>query len=115
MSGFQDGGTSGSGFLKRAAGATAVVAGAGVGAGAFAGSAAAAATPRTYTAGRFALELGGLPCGFMVGLDGGDLDYDVVLDLPVGSDNIQRKHLGQPKYEDFTMQVGSAMAAPMYD
>jgi len=107
-------GTSRRAFLGRAAGAAAVVAGAGVGAGAIAGSAAAAAKPpRTYTAGHFALELGGLPCGFMVGLDGGDPDLAVDLDL-VGSDSIQRKHIAGVKYEDFTLQVGSGMGKPMY-
>jgi hypothetical protein len=106
-------GTSRRVFLGRAAGAAVAVAGAGVGAGAIASSA-GAATHRSYTAGRFALELDGVDCGWMVGLDGGDRDLAVVLD-PVGSDGIQRKHVGNVKYEDLTLQVGSAMAKPMYD
>ncbi len=106
-------GTSRRVFLGRAAGAAAVVAGAGVGAGTFARSA-SAADQRTYTAGRFALDLDGVDCGWMVGLDGGQRDLAVALD-PVGPDSIQRKHIGGVKYEDFTMQVGSAMGKPMYD
>ena len=85
------------------------VAGAGVGAGAIASSAGGGDPAGSYTAGRFALDLDGVNCGWMVGLDGGDLDLAVVLD-PVGSDGIQRKHIAGVKYEDFTLQVGSAMA-----
>ena len=105
-------GTSRRAFLGQAAGAAAAVAGAGVGAGALAGSAAAAGH-HTYTAGRFALELGGLPCGALAGVDGGDLSGNVVLD-PVGSDQIQRKHIGGVKYEDFTVQAGSGMGKGFY-
>ena len=107
-------GTSRRAFLGRAAGAAAAVAGAGVGAGALAQSA-AAADQRTYTAGRFILELDGVSCGRVVGVDGGDLEGDVVYDVPVGIDNVQRKHIGGVKYEDFTLQVGSGMSTAMYN
>ena len=106
-------GTSRRGFLGRAAGAAVAVAGAGVGAGAITGSA-AAADKRAYTAGRFALELDGVNCGWMVGLDGGQRDLAVALD-EVGPDLYQRKHIGGVKYEDITMQVGSAMGKPLRD
>jgi hypothetical protein len=106
-------GTSRRAFLGRAAGAAAAVAGAGIGAGALAGSAAAAGQ-RTYTAGRFALELGGLPCGRLSGVDGGDLGGNVVLDK-VGSDQIQRKHIAGIKWESFTVQAGSGMDTTFYN
>ncbi len=106
--------TSRRGFLGRAAGAAAVVAGAGVGAGALTQSAAAAGQ-RSYTAGRFALEIDGVNTGLVAGVDGGRLEGDVVLDTPVGGDLFQRKHIGGVKYEDFTVQVGSGMSKPMYD
>ena len=102
-------GTSRSGFLKQAAGATMVVAGAGVGAGAIAQSAAAASS-----IGRVSLEIDGVNCGALARADGGGRAHTVVWDS-VGSDHIQRKHVGQPKYEDFTFQVGSGMGQPMYD
>jgi len=117
MSSEESAGTSRSGFLKRAAGATIAVAGAGVGAAAFA-ERAAAATPLTggdfVPAHRFSIEIDGVNCGVLGGVDGGASDYDVVLDA-LGPDHIVHKHLGQPKYEDFSIQVGSGMSKPMYD
>jgi phage tail-like protein len=107
-------GTSRSGFLKQAAGATVAVAGAGIGAGAIATSA-SAADKRTYTAGRFALDLDGVSCGMVVGVDGGDLNCDVVFDEPVGSDGVQRKHIAGVKYEDITIQAGSNMDKTFYN
>jgi len=106
-------GTSRRAFLGRAAGAAVTVAGAGVGAGAFASSAAAAAPKRSYTAGRFALDIDGVSCGRVAGVDGGYLEGDVALD-PVGSDGIQRKHLAGVKYEDITVQAGAAMTTSFY-
>jgi hypothetical protein len=110
-------GTSRRGFLGRAAGAAAVVAGAGVGAGAITGSAAAAKPKpqRSYTAGRFALDIDGVNVGLVAGLDGGVLEGNVVLEDRLGGDPFQRKHIAGVKYEDFTVQVGSAMGKPMYD
>ena len=102
-------GSSRSGFLKQAAGATLAVAGAGVGAGAVAQRAAAATG-----SGRFSLEIGGVNVGAIASVDGGDPDFGVLLD-PVGSDSIQRKHIGNPKFEDFTLAIGSGMGKPMYD
>lgn len=102
-------GTSRSGFLKQAAGAAAVVAGTGVGAGVFAPTAAA-----SYVAGKFSLELDGINCGAIGGVSGGDLDYEVVPE-PVGSDGYVHKHIGMPKFEDFTLQVGSNMSKPFYE
>lgn len=106
-------GTSRRAFLGRAAGAAAAVAGAGVGAGALARSA-AAADQRSYTSGHFALELDGVSCGKLVGVDGGLPEGNVVLDA-VGSDHIPHKHIAGVKYEDFTLQVGSGMSAAMYN
>jgi len=108
-------GNSRSAFLKQAAGATLAVAGAGVGVGAIAQQAAAASG--AYASGHFSLEIDGVNVGAIAGVSGGVLGYDVVLDPvdPASGDNIQHKHLGQPKYEDFTIQIGSGMSKPMYD
>lgn len=105
-------GTSRRQFLGRAAGAAAVVAGAGVGAGAIAQSAAAADT-RSYTAGRFALDIDGISVGRFGGLDGGTLANEVVKE-PVGPDHIVHKHIGNFKWSDCTVQVGSGMSVGMY-
>ncbi|HEY2353913.1 MAG TPA: hypothetical protein VGH79_03325 [Gaiellaceae bacterium] len=107
-------GTSRRAFLGRAAGAAVAVGAAGVGAGAITGSA-AAADQRTYTAGRFALDIDGVNVGLVAGVDGGDRCGNVVDDPPTSGDIVQRKHLAGVKYEDFTVQVGSAMGKPMYD
>lgn len=106
-------GTSRRQFLGRAAGAAAAVAGAGVGAGAIAQSAAAADT-RTYTAGRFALDIDGASVGRFGGLGGGNLENEVVKE-PIGSDHIQRKHIANFKWSDCTVLVGSGMGAGMYN
>lgn len=105
-------GTSRRQFLGRAAGAAAAVAGAGVGAGAFAGSA-AAADQRSYTAGRFLLDIDGASVGRIAGMDGGALENAVVLD-PIGSDQIQHKHIAGFKWSECTVQVGSAIGAGMH-
>jgi hypothetical protein len=104
-------GTSRSGFLKQAAGATIAVAGAGVGAGAVASEAAAFARGPRQTV---SLVLDGVECGRLGDADGGGAEYAVDLDR-VGSDGIQRKHIGKPTFEDITLQVGSGMGKPMYD
>jgi hypothetical protein len=110
-------GTSRRGFLGRAAGAAVAVAGAGVGAGAFTGSAAAAKPKhtRSYTAGRFALEIDGVNTGLVAGVDGGVPEGNVVVEDQQPGSLVQLKHLSGVKYEDFTVQVGSAMGKPMYD
>jgi hypothetical protein len=110
-------GTSRRGFLGRAAGAAAVVAGAGVGAGAITGSAAAAKPKpqRSYTAGRFALDIDGVNVGLVAGLDGGVAQGNVVVEDQLPGATVQLKHLSGVKYDDFTVQVGSAMGKPMYD
>ena len=112
MTGENGHGTSRGEFLKRTGGAAAVVAGAGVGAGALARSA-AAADQRTYTAGRFALDIDGASVGRFVGLDGGNLENEVVNDPP-GPDNIQKKHVANVKWTNCTIQTGSGMSASFY-
>jgi hypothetical protein len=107
-------GTSRRAFLGRAAGAAAVVAGAGVGAGALARNAGAAGQ-RTYTAGNFALELDGVSCGKLVGVDGGLREGNVIDEGQAPGDTIHPKHISGVKYEDFTLQVGSGMGKGMYN
>jgi hypothetical protein len=111
-------GTSRSGFLKQAAGASIAVAGAGVGAGALASSA-GAASGKSYTGGRFQLFLddgtGNLvSVGSPAGFDGGTPELEVIADPP-GSDGVQRYRPGRPVFGNITFQVGARMGKPMYD
>ena len=69
---------------------------------------------RSFAAGRFALELDGVSCGFLKAADGGDLSADVISE-PGGPAGFAKKHIGQPKYEDFELQAGFDLAKPFYD
>ena len=113
-------GTSRGQFLARAAGVTGMVVGAGVWAGAAAAqevaepeAAAAAGTGRSFSAARFALELDNVSSGFVQSAAGGATFADVIEEG--GSDYYPRKHLGQPKYEDFTLQIGTTMNRGVYE
>jgi len=74
----------------------------------------AALTRRPYVAGRFALELDGLHCGFLSAFEGGNITADVITE-PMGPDLIQRKHLAGLKVEPITVECGLDMAKPLYD
>ena len=67
---------------------------------------------RSFAAGRFALELDGVSCGFLKAADGGDLSADVISE-PGGPAGFAKKHIGQPKYEDFELQAGFDLAKPL--
>src|SRR5260221_3031313 len=109
-------------FLGTAAGATGVALGAAVWG---ANQAAAAAIPgeatqklmaggRTFTAGKFALEIGTVKCGFLQDADGGQAFSDVVVEK-LGTDNLQHKHIAGVKYEDITVNAGLGMEKTFYD
>ena len=67
------------------------------------------AVQRTYTAGKFALELDGLFAGWVFSTEGGNATGDVVVEK-VGEDHIERKHIGGVKYEDITVTCGTGMS-----
>lgn len=69
---------------------------------------------RSFAAGNFALQLDGAPCGFLNAVSGGDISADVISEA-TGPSAFVKKHIGQPKYEDFELQAGFAMAKPFYD
>lgn len=69
---------------------------------------------RTYVAGKYMLEIDGVKCGFVNSFSGGNVSAEVIQE-PVGPDHIVRKHIGQPKYEDITLQIGMNMSNPVYD
>jgi hypothetical protein len=62
----------------------------------------------------FALEIDGVPAGFVHNVSGGAAVGDVVTEK-LGPDNIQKKHIGGVKYSDITVQVGMAQAKGMYN
>jgi len=74
---------------------------------------AALAPTRSYAAGRFALLVDGT-AGPLRSVDGGSIAGEVVRE--VGSaDYYQRKHIGNVKYEDFSVALGLSMPNAMYD
>jgi hypothetical protein len=66
-----------------------------------------------YTAGVFALEIGGQPAGNISSVAGGAV-FGVVVREPLGSDAVVRKHIGNVKYEDITITCGIP-SAPLAD
>lgn len=108
-------------FLGTAAGATGVA----LAAAAWKPAQAAAAIPdqsprvaspiqRSYVSGHFALEIGTVQAGFLKSVDGGGATADVIVET-VGEDRYAHKHLGNVKYEEFTMQMGFSMNKAVYD
>jgi phage tail-like protein len=69
---------------------------------------------RSYVTGYYLLELDGVKTGFIKSVDGGGISADVVTE-PLGAASFAKKHIGQLKYEDFTIQVGFGMSRPVYD
>lgn len=60
------------------------------------------------------LTLDGVACGALASSGGGDVSADVI-ETPVDGSPFVRKHVGPPKYEDFVLEFGFAMASPVYD
>lgn len=65
-------------------------------------------------AGAFALELEGSVVGYLHSYEGGNI-YAEVITEPPGPDGIQKKHLGQPQYEDVRVQFGLSMGKELYE
>jgi phage tail-like protein len=72
------------------------------------------AAPRTFTAGKFQLDLGGVSAGFLKGAEGGYATSDVVVEK-LGPDHINRKHIGGVKYEDVELNAGTGMSKNFYE
>lgn len=68
---------------------------------------------RGYTAGRFAMDLAGQFAGWISSIEGGHATSDVVVEK-LGADMIQHKHLAGVKYEDITVNCGTAMSKSFY-
>jgi phage tail-like protein len=68
---------------------------------------------RGYTAGRFAMDLGGSFAGWISSIEGGHATSDVVVEK-LGADMIQHKHLAGVKYEDISVSCGTSMSKAFY-
>jgi phage tail-like protein len=69
---------------------------------------------RSYPVENFMLTLDGVQCGFVKSVGGGDISAEVIEEA-VGSSYFVKKHIGQPRYEDFTAQIGFGMVQAVYD
>ena len=99
-------------FLGTAAGLTGVALAAGAWRPA-AGPSEAAAIRNSYAAGSFGLELGGTTGGFLKSVDGGSTYAEVINEGP-GATYFTKKHIGSPKYEEFSLEIGFSMSKVVY-
>jgi phage tail-like protein len=68
---------------------------------------------RTAAAGRFALELDGVVCGFVQSVSGGAISADVIETRGAGP--FAEKHLGRVGYEEITVTLGLSSDQSVYD
>lgn len=69
---------------------------------------------RSYTAGKFALDLDGDFAGWIQSVEGGHASADVVTEK-IGADLIQHKHIAGVKYEDISVSIGTSMSKSFYE
>jgi len=75
---------------------------------------ASALTDRSFTAGRFALDVGGYNVGFLKKFSGMAMEADIVAN-DLGPDNIQKKHVSNIKWTAGKATVGIGMGKGMYE
>lgn len=68
---------------------------------------------RSYTAGRFALDLDGMIAGYVKSVSGGNIKGEVAVHQ-LGPENIQKKHIATISHEPFTVEVGMGMSEAFY-
>jgi len=69
---------------------------------------------RSYVSGNFMMTLDGKNVGFVKSVDGGAISAEVINE-PAGPNYFVKKHIGQPKYEEFAAQVGFSMSKSLYE
>ncbi len=69
---------------------------------------------RSYTNQQFTLILDGANCGSFRSIDGGVISAEVIHE-PAGPTQFVKKHIGQPKYGDFILQVGLGNPPALYE
>jgi len=72
------------------------------------------ADQRTYTGGRFALDIDGYNVGFLKKFSGLGMEADIVAN-DLGPDNVQKKHVANIKWTPGKATVGIGMGKGMYD
>ncbi|NLH43212.1 MAG: hypothetical protein GX448_15335 [Planctomycetes bacterium] len=69
---------------------------------------------RSYVSGDSMMTLDGKNVGFVKSVEGGAITAEVINE-PAGPSYFTKKHIGQPRYEDFTVQVGFSMSKTLYE
>ncbi len=69
---------------------------------------------RSYVAGNFLLNIAGVKSGFVKSVEGGGI-YAEVVNEAAGANFFIKKHIGQVKYDDITLQIGMSMSKNVYD
>ncbi|MGE5296717.1 MAG: phage tail protein, partial [Solirubrobacterales bacterium] len=69
---------------------------------------------RSFVSGNFMMNLDGQNCGYVKGMEGGGISAEVINE-PAGPSYFVKKHIGQPKYEEITVQVGFSMTKALYE
>ena len=69
---------------------------------------------RGFTAGKYAMDMGGNWAGWLFSAEGGYATADVVTEK-LGPDHIAKKHIGNVKYEDISVSCGTGMSKQFYD
>jgi len=72
------------------------------------------ADQRTYTGGRFALDIDGFNVGFLKKFSGLAMEADIVAN-DLGPDNVQKKHVSNVKWTPAKATIGIGMGKGMYD
>lgn len=68
---------------------------------------------RSYTAGRFAVNIDGGVAGYVKSVSGGNIKGEVAVHQ-LSPDNVQKKHLATITHEPFTVEVGMGMTRGFY-
>ncbi len=64
--------------------------------------------------GGYVLELDGITAGWLFSVEGGHAVADVVTEK-MGGDYLQKKHIGNVKYEDISLQCSTGMSKALYE
>ena len=69
---------------------------------------------RSYTAGKYGFEIGGVLAGWVKDVFGGHATSDVISET-IGPDHVIHKHIAGVKYEDITVNCGTGMSKGFYE
>jgi phage tail-like protein len=72
------------------------------------------ANQRAYGSGKYGIELDNVKAGWVSEVDGGHAVADVVVEK-VGGDWLQKKHIGNVKYEEVSFKCGTGMSKALYE